>query len=439
MYHDIKQHKPKVIIHIDGDAFFASVEQAKNWRLKGKPVVTGGERYIASAMSYEAKRKGVTRGMKKQDILRVCPDALFIPSDYATYAIFARRMYNIVRTYTPIVEEYSIDECFADITGLDSVYQCTYQEIALRIKNDLERKLGITFGVGVAETKVLAKIASKQSKPAGLVCLHDDISSRTRLLMETPIERVWGIGSSATRLLRSQGIMTAYQFMLLDSFQIKGLNLAKPYRHIHTELHGISVLDISTMREVPKSIMSSRSFAPQSRDISILYSHLSRHVEEVCEKMREIKVRAKEYSFYIKDQDFRYSTEEYRFDNATDNPLDLLVYIRDRLPYMIKSHTTYRTTGVMVRGLCPVEQLDQQKQNKSLFSGESDQKDSNIASVHSKRAQVFSCIDAVNKKYGTHTIMLGSSLSAVAHFDNEQKRLNQAKKVWELPLLGTIR
>ena len=109
---------PRAIVHIDGDAFFASCEQASNPKLKGKPVVTGKERGIAASMSYEAKARGVTRGMRLSDIKRVCPDVVLLPSDYETYSLLSTRFFAIVRRFTPDVEEYSIDEVFADVTGL---------------------------------------------------------------------------------------------------------------------------------------------------------------------------------------------------------------------------------------------------------------------------------------------------------------------------------
>ncbi len=109
---------PKAIVHIDADAFFAACEQSLNPKLKGKPVITGQERGIAASMSYEAKARGVTRGMTLREVKRICPDAIILPSDYETYSLLSKRLFSIVKRYTPDVEEYSIDECFADITGL---------------------------------------------------------------------------------------------------------------------------------------------------------------------------------------------------------------------------------------------------------------------------------------------------------------------------------
>ena len=115
----------KAIVHFDGDSFFASVEQVLNFRLKGKPIVTGAERGAITSASIEAKKMGVGRGVSLRDARKLCPQLLVVPSNYLAYSIFARRMYSIVREFTPLVEEYSIDECFADITGLDKKYKKT--------------------------------------------------------------------------------------------------------------------------------------------------------------------------------------------------------------------------------------------------------------------------------------------------------------------------
>ena len=124
---------PRANVHIDGDAFFASCEQSRRPKLQGRPVVTGKERGIAASMSYEAKARGVTRGMRLADIRKICPEAVILPSDYETYSLLSKRFFAIVRRYTPDVEEYSIDECFADLTGLRRPLRMSYLKIAERI------------------------------------------------------------------------------------------------------------------------------------------------------------------------------------------------------------------------------------------------------------------------------------------------------------------
>ena len=116
-------------------------------------------------MSYEAKARGVTRGMRIAEIRKICPEAVILPSDYETYSLLSKRFFAIVQRYTPDVEEYSIDECFADLTGLRRPLRMSYFEIAARIKRELDAELGFTFSVGLAPNKVVAKIASKWASP----------------------------------------------------------------------------------------------------------------------------------------------------------------------------------------------------------------------------------------------------------------------------------
>lgn len=162
---------PRAIVHIDGDAFFASCEQARDPKLKGKPVITGKERGIVASMSYEAKALGVTRAMRIFEVKKICPQAVILPSDYETYSLLSRRFFSIVRRYTPDVEEYGIDECFADLTGLRRAQRMNYITMAQKIKEALDTELGFTFSVGLAPNKVVAKIGSKWKKPSGLTAI----------------------------------------------------------------------------------------------------------------------------------------------------------------------------------------------------------------------------------------------------------------------------
>src|SRR4030043_1017305 len=121
---------PRAILHLDADAFFASCEQAIHPELKGKPVVTGRERGMVAAASYEAKAKGVKTGMIFSEVKKVCPEAIILPSDYETYSLFSVRMFEILRRFSPDVEEYSIDEAFADLTGMRRSLHSSYEKIA---------------------------------------------------------------------------------------------------------------------------------------------------------------------------------------------------------------------------------------------------------------------------------------------------------------------
>src|SRR5262245_18047542 len=158
---------PRAILHIDGDAFFASCEQSRRPKLQGRPVVIGKERGIVASMSYEAKARWFTRGMRLADIRKVCPEAVILPSDYETYSLLSKRFFAIVRRYTPDVAEYSIDECFADLTGLRRPLRMSYLTIAERMKKELEAELGFTFSVGLAQTPPTPCLPQCALKPNG--------------------------------------------------------------------------------------------------------------------------------------------------------------------------------------------------------------------------------------------------------------------------------
>jgi DNA polymerase-4/DNA polymerase V len=162
---------PRAILHLDADAFFASCEQAVHPELRGKPVVAGRERGIVAAASYEAKARGVKTGMSLMDVKKVCPEAIIVPSDYETYSLYSLRMFEILRRFSPDVEEYSIDEAFVDLTGLRRSFHGPYGMIAKKMQETIEKELGITVSAGVSLSKVLAKIGSKYNKPHGLTIM----------------------------------------------------------------------------------------------------------------------------------------------------------------------------------------------------------------------------------------------------------------------------
>ncbi len=162
---------PQAIMHIDADAFFASCEQAIHPELKGRPVICGKERGIVAAASYEAKARGIQRGVRLSDVKKICPDAVILPSDYETYSLFSVRMFEILRRFSPDVEEYSIDEAFVDLTGLRRSFHGPYEVIAGKMRTAIETELGITVSAGVSLSKVLAKIGSKHNKPNGLTMI----------------------------------------------------------------------------------------------------------------------------------------------------------------------------------------------------------------------------------------------------------------------------
>jgi DNA polymerase-4 len=313
---------PRAIVHIDGDAFFASCEQSRRPKLQGRPVVTGKERGIAASMSYEAKARGVTRGMRIADIRKLCPDAVILPSDYETYSLLSKRFFAIVRRYTPDVEEYSIDECFADLTGLRRPLKMSYLKIAERMKKELDAELGFTFSVGLAPNKVVAKIASKWQKPSGLTAIPG--RELHRFLAKLPVEKVWGIGPNTTAFLHKHGIQTALEFAQRPEAWVKKF-LSKPFFHIWQELNGHYIFALALgEHETYYTIQKFKTFTPASQEKAFVFAQLAKNIENACIKARKHKLAAQRVVIFLRTQEFRDCGLEVELSGATQFPNDIL-------------------------------------------------------------------------------------------------------------------
>ncbi|HEV8666503.1 MAG TPA: DNA polymerase IV [Candidatus Paceibacterota bacterium] len=423
------------IVHFDGDSFFASVEVALNHTLRGKPVVTGAERGAATSASYEAKRMGVSRSMTMKQIKEICPNVVVVNSDYRAYAIFAHRMYALVRRFTPMVEEYSVDECFADITGLDVVYKKSYPEIAQIIKEKLEESLGITFGVGLAPTKVLAKAASKFNKPAGFT--HITLETRRDYLARVAVGAVWGIGTATATQLQALGIATALDFADKSFAWMQSQHMHKTHRALWYELNGTLVHELSLEHRTDiQSIIKSRTFSPPSTNKTFVYSQLAKNVERACERARAHGVRARAITFYLKTQSFMYGRIELDLPIATNDPRDILHAVKPQFEKLYRPGVPYRATGISLRSLVPQDTftVDFFGEGEKMLQG----------------AVVLKSIDAINHRYGNQSVFLGSSMQAVNYRERSRaskaaKRVEKVlmqseykKKSLDIPFLGSV-
>ena len=407
----------RVILHFDGDSFFASVEQVMDYRLRGRPLVTGGERGAITSASIEAKKIGINRGVSLRDAKKLCPELVVVSSDYVSYAIFAERMYAIVREFTPLIEEYSIDECFADITGLDRVFKMSYADIAIAIKKKLETSLGLTFGVGLGPNKVLAKVASKHRKPAGFTIIRQN--TLESFLKTLPLEKVWGIGPSTSTALSKLGVFTALDFASKNSGWIDHNHISKPYRETWLELQGYFQKKLSLKPDIPKSIIRSRTFSPPSSDKEFVFSQLSKNIESASAKARSHGLRAGLFYFYLKTQDFQYQGKDISLMIPSSSPNDIISLVKKYFCEVWRSGVVYRASGISLRGF-----ISNTKTTNDLF-GESVKTE--------KSAVVFRCLDKLSAKYGEHTVFMGSSLRALTF-----SGVNSGRPL-DIPMVGKVR
>ncbi len=425
---------PRAILHIDGDSFFASCEVAKDPSLKGKPVIIGKERGIASALTYEAKALGVKRGMNLAQVLRICPQAVILPSDHRTYSLYAHRMYSIVRSHVSRVEEYSIDECFADLSGFAETQNISYEKLAFNLKTELYQKLGLTFSLGLAPTKVLAKVASNWQKPNGLTFIP--VPEIKYFLAKLPVEKIWGIGSKTANLLNKYGIYTARDLCSRDEVWVRS-NLAKPYQEIWFELQGKMVLTLNSKSQKNLySISATKTFTQPSGDRFFVLSQLSRNIENACTKARHQNLQTQEVFFFLKTSDFDLIGQKIILKQAVSIPQPIFEAVENVFDVVYKPGIFYRATGIILRKLQP-----EQAFQPDLFSQSS--------GLEIKR-DLFGQIDALEKKYGRETIFLGSSfLANKSRLNNDtqfaQKNRDQLlpegknrKSRFRIPFLGEV-
>ncbi len=375
---------PQAILHLDANAFFASVEQAVNPELKGKPVVVGKERGIVTAVSYEGKALGIKRGMTISEVERKFPQAVILQSDYEKYALFSLRMFEILRRFTPIVEEYSIDEAFADLKGLRRYYRASYEEIGHRIKETIKKELGITVSVGISLTKVLAKIASGWKKPDGLTL----ISGREihHYLENLPIAEVWGIGPQTEALCHKLGIYTALDFARASEDFIKK-HFTKPHYEIWLELRGIQVYPVlNTFKERYKSISKAISFPPTD-DKEFLLSQSAFNLEQACFKARRYGLLAQKLIYFLKDEEFNVHSIEITPPYPTAYPKELLPLLRKAFEGIFIEGRVYRQVGVILTNLTSKKGFQLTLFEKSFRSTEN-------------REKLYEAVDSVILKYG---------------------------------------
>jgi len=384
---------PRAIVHIDGDAFFTSCEEAVHPKLRGRPLITGGERGIVACASYAAKRLGVKRGVPLSDARKICPDLIILPSDYETYRLFSRRMFAVMRRFTPDVEEYSIDEAFSDITGMRRALKASYEDIALRMKTEIERDLGITVSAGLSITKVLAKTASKHQKPAGMTVIPG--REIARYLKDLPVGSLWGIGPATTSYLAKLGIRTALAFAQLPETTVRQ-KLTKPGVEIWQELRGQSVYPVTSEEKISyASISKTKTFSPPTGNADYLFAQLARNLESACLKARRYDLAPKKIMVFLKSQRFETAGSEAALSRPCACPLEVSGVVRSLFDACWRPCELYRATGVILADLVADERIQYSLFDDPVQAG--------------KIRDVYAAADGLAEKFGKHTVHLGAS------------------------------
>ena len=389
-------HWPRAILHVDGDAFFAACEQALHPEYRGLPVITGKERGIVAAASYEAKKLGISRDVPLWEVKKICPNAIILPSDYETYSLFSKRLFSIMRRFTSQVEEYSIDEGFADLTGLQRPMHTSYETIAKKMKTTIESELGITVSIGLSLSKVLAKIGSKFNKPSGFTAIPGwEIH---KYLQVTPIEKIWGMGPRTTAYCLKLGVKTALDFATKSEDFIKQY-FTKPHWEIWQELNGHSVYEVTTEEKTDYiSISKTKTFTPPSDSPAYVYAQLVKNLENACIKARRHNLVAQGLIIILRTQYYHTAGLKAKLNRASNFPQDIIGITQRLFNHLFKSKNLYRATGIVLTNLTPLEGLQ-----RTLFEP---------TVKLEKLKRLYEAVDLMSEKFGKHCLYSAASLPA---------------------------
>lgn len=291
-----------MIIHLDMDAFFASVEMRENPELVGLPVVVGGSlksRGVVAAANYEARKYGVFSAMPMSTASRLCPDLNILPVNMPLYVSVSKQIHEIFNRYTPEIEPLSLDEAFLDVSGSLKLFGSA-ERIAQLIKDDIKRELHLVVSAGIAPNKFVAKIASDLEKPNGFVVVKKE--QVQHFLDPLPIKRIWGVGKKTEQQLNNYGISTIED---LRSQSVRWLmdRFGKQGDHIYRLANGQDKREVVSDAKA-KSISSESTFAEDISNKEILIAYLSQLTEQVAARLREKNRKGKTVNIKIRFHDF---------------------------------------------------------------------------------------------------------------------------------------
>jgi DNA polymerase-4 len=301
------------ILHADVDSFFASVEQRDDAHLRGQPVIVGG--WVVLAASYEAKACGVETAMSVARARRLCPGALVVEPRMSAYAEASKAIYRVFDDTSPLVEGLSIDEAFLDVRGVRRL-SGTPSEIAVRLRTDVRRRVGLPITIGIARTKFLAKVASGVAKPDGLLLVPTE--DELAFLHPLPVERLWGVGSVTATKLRDVGIATVGQVAQLSESSLVSLLGRASGRHLHALAHNRDPRPVQARRR-RGSIGAQRALGRSRRSLGEIDASLVGLVDRVTRRMRAADRIGRTVVLRLRFDDFSRATRSHTIPYPTAN------------------------------------------------------------------------------------------------------------------------
>lgn len=381
---------PRTILHVDMDAFFASIEQMDHPELRGKPVLVGhdGPRGVLATASYEARVFGCRSAMPTAVAKRLCPQAIIVPGRMDRYQEVSDQVFRIFDEFSPLVEPLSIDEAFLDLTGTERVLGDAVS-VAGRIRRRISTEVGVTGSIGMAACKYLAKLGSDMQKPNGQTVIGpDDIE---RILPPLPVTRLWGVGKATAARLEPLGIRTIGDFRRQPIERLRDL-LGSDAERLLELAHGIDNRPVIPDCEA-RSIGHEQTFETDLADPAAVRNVLLELTEQVGSRLRRHGLRARGVSVKIRFGQFETVTRSATLPEGTDVTAELWSAARSLFDTWARQYRPVRLIGVTA------ERLGTEGQQLSLFANPRQQKQQRLDAI----------ADRINTRFGQRTIRRGGA------------------------------
>jgi DNA polymerase IV len=374
------------VLHADADAFFASVEQRDDPRLRGRPVIVGGG--VVLAASYEAKAYGIRTAMGGRQARRLCPHAVVVPPRFSAYTEASRAMFAVFEDTSPVVEGLSIDEAFLDVRGMERLAG-TPAQIAVRLRRAVRERVGLPVTVGVARTKFLAKVASGVGKPDGLIVVPPD--RELAFLHPLPVECVWGVGPATAKRLQAWNVRTVGQLAALSEETLVAMLGRAAGRHLNALAHNRDVRRVETGRR-RGSIGSQRALGHCRHSAQTIDATLVAIVDRISRRLRAARRVGRTVVLRLRFGDFERATRSHTLPFATASTQAILVTARALLATAMPS---IERRGITLVG-CSVGLLEEDRTRQLLLWPDE---------------AVDAAVDAIRDRFGsaaiTRAVLLG--------------------------------
>jgi DNA polymerase-4 len=382
----------RYVLHVDFDAFYASVEENLDPSLKGMPLIVGAppeRRGVVASASYPARAYGVHSAMPTAQALRLCPQAIIIPPRHKIYGEYSRRMMVILSEYTPLVEPISLDEAFLDVTGCEARWGSP-EELAHELRERLAAKLGLTASMGLASNKLVAKIASGLEKPDGFVVVPS--GNEAEFLAPLPVGKLWGVGEVTAESLHEMGVFTVGQLAQLPADQLLA-RFGRRGRDLYRQARGIDDSPVIVER-AEKSLSRETTFARDIGDRKLLRRKLLSLSESVAHMLRKRGLRGRTIKLKLRYGDFETLTRQVTMDAPTD--LDQVIFDQAArlLDKVWDSKRQVRLIGV------GVTKLDAEARQLRLFEQADEDRTDRLR-------RLSESLDQIREKYGDEAIRRG--------------------------------